>query len=143
MHMHVVRHAEAADQIKHRWMVADQMVQFDDARAIARKQARQGRQFVRNDVAQVGKAIRGAVADRDTARAIGCTRRPQHDGAIPAGAVPFNRGGDLALHTAACGMGDQDHRLAAAPPRAAPPRQVQPPARSASGSARTRAISSA
>ena len=82
MHMHVVRHAEAADQIKHRWMVADQMVQFDDARAIARKQARQGRQFVRNDVAQVGKAIRGAVADRDTARAIGCTRRPQHDGTV-------------------------------------------------------------
>ena len=70
MHMHVVWHAETAEQFEHRRMMTDQVVQFDGARALAREQAQQVRQFVRHGVAQVGEGIRGAVADRDAACAI-------------------------------------------------------------------------
>ena len=98
MHMYVVRHVETAEQIDHRRMMTDKVVQFDDARALTPEQAQQLRQFVRHDVAQVGEGIRGAVADRDASCAIRRAGRSQYDGAVAVAAVPLHRGRDLALH---------------------------------------------
>ena len=108
-------------------MMADQMVQLDSARALAREQAPQCRQFVRHrDSAgwEMPSAVpsptvthRRAIGARET----GAARSARY----AAGAMPLDRCRDLALHAAARGVRDQDHRLAAAAPRRAPARQVE------------------
>ena len=130
MHMQVVRHAETGKQLAARpgGGRPDGAARWrPDARAASRR--RSCRQLARHREAQIG--ISFAVPSPTVTHRVpsGARGGTQHDGAVPAGAMPFDRCRDLAFDAAALGVGDQDHRLAAAAPRSTPARQIQPPPR--------------
>ncbi len=125
MHMHVVRNAKSADQIKHPRVVTEQMVQFDGMGPLTPEQAQQVRQFCRQDITQVRKRASGAVADLYTSCATWRMRRPEHNHSIPTSAMISCGGGDLALDAATPGMRDQNNRPVAATALGAPPCQIQ------------------